>query len=110
MDNYLSWFTLYDSKPNDKSPKSSVETWEDQWLKSKNYSQKVTDTLRKEFPKSESVKDVAGRAHKYWVSEVAPSLKTVEPGAAVLISSHPDVFKGLIKKLGGVKGKKVMEI
>jgi bisphosphoglycerate-dependent phosphoglycerate mutase len=41
---------------------------------------------------------------------VAPVLKEVPGGHSVMISAHLEVFRGLIKKLGGLSGEEVMTI
>jgi bisphosphoglycerate-dependent phosphoglycerate mutase len=49
---------------------------------------KQRETFENLYPKTESLKDVAKRAHDYWKLEVAPVIKQVPAGHAVLVSSH----------------------
>ena len=58
-------------------------------------------------PRAESLKDVTARLLPYWYDAIVPDLLT---GACVLVVSHGNTLRALVKHLDGISGERVAEL
>ena len=58
-------------------------------------------------PRAESLKDVTGRLLPYWYDAIVPDLLT---GACVLVVSHGNTLRALVKHLDGISEERVAEL
>ena len=58
-------------------------------------------------PRAESLKDVTARLLPYWYDAIVPDLLT---GACVLVVSHGNALRALVKHLDGLSGEQVAEL
>jgi 2,3-bisphosphoglycerate-dependent phosphoglycerate mutase len=58
-------------------------------------------------PRGESLTDVTARLLPYWYDAIVPDLRT---GACVLVVSHGNTLRALVKHLDGLSGERVAEL
>jgi len=59
------------------------------------------------LPLTESLKDTVARVLPFWESTIAPKVRS---GQRVLIASHGNSLRALVKKLDGISDEKIAEL
>jgi len=95
---YMSWRRSYDTAPPPLADRSPYSQFADERYVS------IPPEAR---PRAESLKDVTARLLPYWYDAIVPDLLT---GACVLVVSHGNALRALVKHLDGLSGEQVAEL
>ena len=68
---------------------------------------RYSEILRKDFPRTECLKDTVERFLPYWEKTIAP---TVKSGKQVIIAAHGNSLRALIKHLDNVSDADIVEL
>jgi len=95
---YMAWRRSYDTAPPPLADRSPYSQFADQ---------RYASIPPEAPPRAESLKDVTARLLPYWYDVIVPDLLT---GACVLVASHGNTLRALVKHLDGLSGEQVAEL
>jgi 2,3-bisphosphoglycerate-dependent phosphoglycerate mutase len=91
------WRRSYDVRPPALSPEDERNPAQDP---------RYAELRPQEIPLTESLKDTVARAMPYWHDAIAPAIRA---GRRVLIASHGNSLRALVKYLDGISDEEIVE-
>jgi 2,3-bisphosphoglycerate-dependent phosphoglycerate mutase len=95
---FMAWRRSYDTAPPPVADRSPYSQFADQ---------RYAGIPPEARPRAESLRDVTARLLPYWYDAIVPDLLT---GACVLVASHGNTLRALVKHLDGLSGEHVAEL